>query len=152
VGALLKRRLIAETATESQTRAGTALNRIWRNDAEGRAIYLHVTEPGRAAIGVEPESGDSAPMSADEALSPQDVPAETNPAPKTRTARAGTKQAQLIAMLRIPEGATIDEIVAATGWRAHTVRGVMAGALKRKLGLAVISEKIEDTRVYRIDA
>ncbi len=65
--------------------------------------------------------------------------------------RAGTKQAQLIAMLRRPEGASIDEIIAATGWQAHTVRGAIAGALKKKLGLTVTSEKGAGRgRVYRI--
>ena len=54
-------------------------------------------------------------------------------------------------MLQRPEGASLDEIVAATGWQAHTVRGAIAGALKRKLGLSVASEKVEGRgRVYRI--
>ncbi len=65
--------------------------------------------------------------------------------------RADTKQAQLIAMLERPEGATIAEIAAATGWQPHTVRGAIAGALKKKLGLNVVSEKMENRgRVYRI--
>ena len=63
----------------------------------------------------------------------------------------GTKQAALIAMLRAPGGATIAEIVAATGWQPHTVRGAMAGALKKKLGLEVASEKIDGRgRVYSL--
>lgn len=54
-------------------------------------------------------------------------------------------------MLRRKDGATIEEIIAATGWQAHTVRGAMAGALKKKLELEVTSEKIEGRgRVYRI--
>jgi hypothetical protein len=57
----------------------------------------------------------------------------------------------MIALLRRPEGATIDEIVAVTGWQKHTVRGAIAGALKKKLGLEVISKKIDQRgRVYRI--
>ena len=71
--------------------------------------------------------------------------------PKERKVRTGTKQAQLIEMLRAPEGASIDEIVAATGWQPHTVRGAIAGALKKKLGLEVTSEKDSQRgRVYRI--
>lgn len=63
-----------------------------------------------------------------------------------------TKQARLIAMLRAPEGATIAEIVEATGWQPHTIRGAMAGALKKKLGLSVTSEKIDGRgRVYHIE-
>ena len=151
VGALLKRGLIAETTADSRTKADTALNRIWRNDENGRAILLHITDAGLAAIGVEPASGDTAPTGADEAPSaeaPKDAPAEAYLAPKTRT---GTKQAKLIEMLRSDGGATIDEIVAATGWQAHTVRGAMAGALKKKLGLEVTSEKVEGRgRVYSL--
>jgi hypothetical protein len=64
--------------------------------------------------------------------------------------RDNTKQAQLIAMLRRKEGATIAQIVAATGWQPHTVRGAFAGALKKKLGLTVTSEKVGDQRVYRL--
>ena len=57
------------------------------------------------------------------------------PAARSGKTRAGTKQALLVEMLRRPEGATIDEIVAATGWQPHTVRGAFAGALKKRLGL-----------------
>ena len=57
--------------------------------------------------------------------------------------RDGSKQAQVIEMLRRPEGVTIAQISEATGWQAHTVRGTFAGALKKKLGLNIVSEKIE---------
>jgi len=54
-------------------------------------------------------------------------------------------------MLRAEGGASIDEIVAATGWQPHTVRGAIAGALKKRLGLSVTSEKHKlRGRVYRI--
>ena len=155
VGALLSRGLIAETTTDSQTKADAALNRIWRNDEDGRAILLHITESGLAAIGVEPAGGGSAPTSVDEAPraeTPQDAPAEADPAPKVRTPRTGTKQAKLIEMLRAEGGATIEEIVAATGWQAHTARGAMSGALKKKLGLTITSEKVDGRgRCYRIE-
>jgi hypothetical protein len=160
VGALLSRGLIAETTTDSQTKADAALNRIWRNDEDGRAILLHITDAGLAAIGVEPEDapdgGDTAPEAAEEAPSTDaatEAAPDAAPAPKARKPREGTKQAQLIAMLRTPEGATIDDIVAATGWQPHTVRGAFAGALKKKLGLEVTSDKVEGRgRVYRLEA
>jgi uncharacterized protein DUF3489 len=70
---------------------------------------------------------------------------EKPPAPRE------SKQAQVIAMLRRREGATIEAIMAATGWQQHTVRGAISGALKKKLGLAVIVEKrANGARVYRI--
>jgi len=71
-------------------------------------------------------------------------------APKTPRSREGSKQAQLIAMLRHAKGATIDEIAAALSWQRHTVRGAIAGTLKKKLGLDVTSEKDDKRgRVYR---
>ena len=71
--------------------------------------------------------------------------------PKPVVIRAGTKQAQIIALLQRPEGATIAEIVEVTGWQAHSARGMISGALKKKLGLMITSAK-EDGRgaVYRI--
>ena len=54
-------------------------------------------------------------------------------------------------MLQRPEGATIAEVVEATGWQPHTVRGALAGALKKRLGLTIVSEKVEGRgRVYRL--
>ncbi len=54
-------------------------------------------------------------------------------------------------MLRRPDGATIQQVSAKTSWQAHSVRGAISGALKKKLGLAVTSERVEDRgRVYRI--
>lgn len=66
--------------------------------------------------------------------------------------RLDTKQAQLIAMMRRPEGTTIDEAAKTLDWQAHTVRGAIAGALKKKLGLNVVSERAEGGRkvTYRI--
>ncbi len=88
-----------------------------------------ITREGLAAINADPDEEPKAP----------------------RKAREGTKQAVLIDMLRRDEGATIGQSVEATGWQRHTVRGAISGALKKKLGLAVISEKIEGgERVYRI--
>ncbi len=69
---------------------------------------------------------------------------------KPRT-RDNSKQARVIAMLKRPEGATIAQICEATGWKNHTVRGTFAGAFKKKLGLAITSEKPEGgERIYKI--
>ena len=75
--------------------------------------------------------------------------------PRTRDT---SKQARVIEMLKRPEGATIAQICEATSWQPHTVRGTFAGALKKKLGLTIVSEKIEGPagtpgagqRLYRI--
>ena len=65
-------------------------------------------------------------------------------------AKRPSKQGEVIAMLRRPEGATVDEVANATGWQRHTVRGVFSGTLKKKLGLTLASVKEERGRVYRI--
>ena len=67
-------------------------------------------------------------------------------------AKRPSKQDAVIAMLRRPEGATVDEVASAMGWQRHTVRGLFSGALKKKLGLTLASAKEERGRVYRIAA
>jgi hypothetical protein len=75
-------------------------------------------------------------------------PAAKQPKPPQR---AESKQSQLIAMLKRPDGATIAEVVETLAWQPHTVRGAIAGALKKKLGLKVESEKVDERgRVYRL--
>src|ERR1700758_3052412 len=64
-------------------------------------------------------------------------------------AKRASKQDAVIAMLRRPEGATVDEVASATGWQRHTVRGVFSGTLKKKLGLTLASATEEGGRVYR---
>ena len=79
---------------------------------------------------------------------------ETTAAPanlKTPRTRENSKQAQMIELLKRPDGATLNQLVEVTGWQAHTVRGAMAGALKKKLGLNIESEKTDgQERKYRI--
>src|SRR5260370_3760963 len=70
-----------------------------------------------------------------------------NPQPE---AKRPSKQEEVIAMLRRPQGATVAEVVGPTGWQRHTVRGVFSGTLKKKLGLTLASAKEERGRVYRI--
>ena len=127
---------------------------VWRETGDGYGTTLVATQTGLAAIGIEPEDTNTAPAGATDAPAEEPTPnTPTGPeaAPKTRTPREGTKQATLIEMLRAQEGATIEEIMAETGWQSHTVRGAIAGALKKKLGLEIASEKVEDRgRVYRI--
>jgi Protein of unknown function (DUF3489) len=61
-----------------------------------------------------------------------------------------SKQSQIIAMLRAPNGATIEAMVHATGWRQHSVRGFLAGVIRKKLGLNLLSVKDKTGRIYRI--
>ena len=113
---------------------------VWRESDDGQGFTLIITEAGFAAIGIEVE-----PRKAKASQS------EPKPALTELKTRDGTKQAMMIGLLRRPGGATLVEIVEATGWQVHTVRGAMAGALKKKLGLTITSEKDESKgRVYRI--
>lgn len=126
---LLKQGLIEEIAA-------TDLNTVWRHDEERGPITLRATPLAYSTLGVTDQQ--------------DETPVETPTAPIQR--RKGTKQETLIQMLRAEGGATIDEIVEATGWQAHTVRGAMSGTLKKKLGLTITSEKIEGRgRVYKLN-
>ena len=118
-------------------------------------MMLVITDTGLQAIGV----------AVDEKTSKQSDPTKTKPKQRSRRAerkpcvakpspaavRPGTKQALLIDLLKRKKGATIDEAVEATGWQPHSVRGAISGTLKKKLGLAVTSERVGNRgRVYRI--
>lgn len=61
------------------------------------------------------------------------------------------KQSQLIALLKDPKGADIKMLMQATGWQAHSVRGVISGVLKKKLGMNIVSSKVDGTQHYRIE-
>ena len=74
---------------------------------------------------------------------------EALPDPQSDAKRASKRDA-VIAMLRRPAGATVDEVASATGWQRHTVRGLFSGTLKKKLGLTLASATEERGRVYRI--
>ena len=116
---------------------------LWRETGDGHGTTLVVTDAGLLVIGIEPVV-----VQTMAAIRKQAVEA---PAPKQPTPRAGTKQAMLIEMLQTEEGATMEAIVAATGWQAHSARGAMSGTLGKKLGLVVTSAKEEGRgRVYRI--
>ena len=78
-----------------------------------------------------------------ETVSAAEPGAHAAPAAAGPRTRPGTKQAALIALLRRPGGATLAEMTEATNWQAHTVRGALAGALKKRLGLDVRSESVE---------
>ena len=78
------------------------------------------------------------------------LPVASEPAGGSAGRRADSKQARVIGLLQRPEGATIDEIASAMEWQRHTVRGLISGGLKKKLGLHVVSERTDRGRLYRI--
>ena len=135
VNALVEKGLLKEV------KANRKLNEpVWHESDEGQGLTLIITDAGFAAIGIEVEP-----------QKPKAQKMEQKPTSPERKTREGTKQALVIEMLRRKEGATIAEIVEATGWASHTTRGFFAGALKKKIGLTIESGK-DDTRgrVYRV--
>ena len=76
--------------------------------------------------------------------------AQTTVEPRTKQAVAGSKQTRIIGMLRSPNGATIAAMMKATGWQQHSVRGFLAGVVRKKLKLNLDSKKIDGSRFYRI--
>jgi hypothetical protein len=74
----------------------------------------------------------------------------STPASSRSAARSDTKHARIIAMLRTPAGATIASLVTATEWQQHSVRGFLAGVVRKKLRLNLVSEQTDKGRVYRI--
>jgi hypothetical protein len=158
-------------------------------ETAGRPQRVVITSEGMAAIGIEPDDSETGPAGPDTgATAAEPAPGNDTPAPtaaggdgatagkrkakpkaaKPRkaaadkaTPRTGTKQAQMIEMLKRPEGATVEQIAAATGWQHHTIRGAISGALKKKLGLTVEATRTREvgsnktgakgsTTVYRI--
>lgn len=83
------------------------------------------------------------------ASEPKVPAAEAVPPTAEEASRAPSKLDTVIALLRRPEGATLDQIVEATGWQRHSARGALAGGVKKKLGAAVVSEKADGVRRYK---
>ena len=109
----------------------------------------------RIIANAEAATAEIAPDGADAAMEAAVASAEAsftaNDAPRVPRTREHSKQAEVLRMLRRPEGATISQICESTGWQAHTVRGTFAGAFKKKLGLSIVSDKPQGgDRVYRI--
>jgi len=149
--------LIAKGLIEEAEANVTRGDPVWRKNEEGRAMTLLATVDADALLNSGTEAAPIGPRRATRAKTAK-AKAKSRRKPKAppkavtvAKRRDGTKQAQLIAMLERAKGATVTEIAEAFGWQAHTVRGAIAGALKKKLGLSVVSEKSEQRgRVYRI--
>ena len=128
---LLKRGLIDEVPATDHTI-------VWRHGEDAGPLTLRATPLAYSTLGITDD--------------PQQKPhGQPTPAPASARRRTGTKRGAVIEMLRAEGGATIDEIVAATQWAPHTASGFMSGALKKKFGLPITSEKVDGRgRTYKI--
>jgi len=143
-------------AREIRAKSGTP---VWREDGQGKAYSLKILKAGREAIGVA-EEDDGADASAVEppAAKPQQNAAiqrtksETPFARTDREPRAGSKRALIIALLQRAEGATLNDLIAATSWLPHTTRAALTGL--RNSGMTIERSRHEQSTVsvYRITA
>jgi hypothetical protein len=152
LGSLLQKGLVKEVQAKRE-------DTTWREDKKRGRLTLRATPAAFEALGIaqeggaHAESGGDVESSADGRIKSRRKRQGDKSKQKPTHTRANSKQAQLIEMLKRSDGATIEEIVAKLKWQAHTVRGAFAGALKKRLGLKVESEKVEGRgRVYRIPA
>jgi len=150
---------------------------VWRRGDDNRPYTLRITKAGLKAIEAEDVAdvpGNKAKVGSDEvaaAKTPAEIRSTERPgrakrssakraaAPSAKAAKPSpgrrnphSKQDQIVALLRQPGGATLDVLVKATGWQKHSVRGFLAGTVRKKLKLPLLSEKIDGIRTYRIGA
>ena len=118
IAALLRKQLLAELIVQRR-------QPHWRQDENGRPVGLKLTKLGYAAIGAECEE--------------QDEGGSTSSVPPIDTIRAGTKQAVVVDLLARPSGASLNDLIDATGWLPHTTRAVLSGLRKR--GFEMLSDK-----------
>jgi hypothetical protein len=136
---------------------------LWKRGANDEPLSLVITPRGLTVIGVEPEGK---PTEADSTVTQTKRQANKSSGAKPQkaksgkaatsrqkpTQRANSKIAKVVEMLRTPTGSTIRALMKATGWQAHSVRGAISGAIKKRLGLKVTSELHGDERFYRAGA
>jgi hypothetical protein len=97
-----------------------------------------------------PRSNDRTPSPASVSQKRAKAPSRKRQAVSSKPARALTQHARVIAMLRKPAGTTIVAIMAVTDWQQHSVRGFLAGVVRKKLRLNLVSDQTDKGRVYRI--
>ena len=165
---LLKQKLLQELRAKDDMP-------IWRRGNDSRSYTLRITKAGLKAIEVEDvaDAPDNRATAGRDEVATANTPAETKSserpgrakrssskkaaAPSAKATSSGrpnpdSKQDRVVALLQQPRGATLDVLVNVTGWQKHSVRGFLAGTVRKKLKLPLISEKVDGIRTYRIGA
>jgi Protein of unknown function (DUF3489) len=170
VDRLLKQKLLQELRAKDDMPA-------WRRGDDNRPYTLRITKAGLRAIEVEDvtEAPDNYATAGRDDVAAANTPAESRSnerpghtkrpsakkaaAPSVKATKAppgrpspNSKQSQIVTLLKQPKGATLDVLVKTTGWQKHSVRGFLAGTVRKKLKLPLISEKADGIRTYRIRA
>jgi len=146
---------------------------VWRRGDDNRPYSLRITKAGLKAIEVEDvaQASDNIAAADPDAVPDMSTQAKASERP-SRAKRSGakktaavsakatkassdrvkpdSKQDRIVALLQRPEGATLDALVKETQWQKHSVRGFLAGTVRKKLKLLLLSEKIDGVRTYRI--
>jgi hypothetical protein len=147
---------------------------VWRRGDDNRPYSLRITKAGLRAIEVEDvaEASDNNAAADPDEVAAADVSTEAKSSERPNRARRSgakknaavsakatkassdrvkpSKQDRIVALLQRPEGATLDALVKETEWQKHSVRGFLAGTVRKKLRLPLLSEKIDGVRNYRI--
>jgi hypothetical protein len=132
------------TRVKKFTNRNTAVRRIW-----AQIQNLGGTVPAAAVADVAPTASDVAPAKA----KARKEPAAEKTSKESAPTREGSKTESVLALLRRDGGVTAEELMSATGWQAHSVRGFLSGTVRKKMGLALLSAKTEDgRRTYSISA
>ena len=132
---------------------------VWREDSEGRGLSLKITRAGRDAIGVIEDEDAAEPVEPAAKPVPSGsrakraslaAPLPASASPSTTSGRTGSKKAEIIALLMRDEGASLGDLIDATGWLPHTTRAALTGL--RKAGHAIERQRDDrsKTSTYRI--
>jgi hypothetical protein len=147
---------------------------IWRRGDDNRAYSLRITKAGLKAIGVDevaqcPDGHGTTdadlvaaaavstevkrsegPVGAKRSGAKKSAAASAKPTKTSSALKADSKQDEILTLLQRPKGATLDVLVKETQWQKHSVRGFLAGTVRKKLKFPLLSKKIDGVRTYRI--